>query len=96
MSRFPVIRRDIAVVVKDGVSAEELVQAVAEAAPELVRDVRIFDIYKGSGIEAGLKSVAISLILQETSRTLTDDDADAAQAAAVQKLREMFGAELRD
>jgi phenylalanyl-tRNA synthetase beta chain len=96
VSRFPVIRRDIAVLVKEDVSAEELVQAVALAASEFMRDVRIFDIYKGSGIEAGLKSVAISLILQETSRTLTDDDADAAQAAAVQKLRDMFGAELRD
>jgi phenylalanyl-tRNA synthetase beta chain len=96
VSRFPVIRRDIAVLVKEEVSGEELVQAVAAAAPELTRDVRIFDIYKGPGIEAGLKSVAISLILQETSRTLTDDDADAAQAAAVQKLRDAFGAELRD
>ena len=96
VSRFPVIRRDIAVLVKEDVSAEELVQAIALAAPELMRDIRIFDIYKGSGIEAGLKSVAISLILQETSRTLTDDDADAAQAAAVQKLRDTFDAELRD
>ena len=96
VSRFPVIRRDLAVLVADDVSGEELVQAVASAALELIRDVRIFDIYKGPGIEAGLKSVAISLILQETSRTLTDDDADAAQAAAVQKLRQTFGAELRD
>jgi phenylalanyl-tRNA synthetase beta chain len=96
VSRFPAIRRDIAVLVKEDVSAEELVQAVELAASEFMRDVRVFDIYKGSGIEAGLKSVAISLILQETSRTLTDDDADAAQAAAVQKLRDMFGAELRD
>ncbi len=96
VSRFPVIRRDIAVLVKEAVSGEELVQAVAAAAPELIRDVRIFDIYQGAGIEAGLKSVAISLILQETSRTLTDDDADAAQAAAVQKLRDTFDAELRD
>ncbi len=96
VSRFPVIRRDIAVIVKEDVSGDELVQAVAAAAPDLTRDVRIFDIYTGPGIEAGLKSVAISLILQETSRTLTDDDADAAQAAAVQKLRDTFGAELRD
>ena len=96
VSRFPVIRRDIAVIVKEDISGDELVQAVAAAAPDLTRDVRIFDIYTGPGIEAGLKSVAISLILQETSRTLTDDDADAAQAAAVQKLRETFGAELRD
>ena len=96
VSRFPVIRRDIAVLVKQDIPGEELVQAVAAAAPDLIRDVRIFDIYTGPGIEAGLKSVAISLILQETSRTLTDDDADAAQAAAVQKLRDAFGAELRD
>jgi phenylalanyl-tRNA synthetase beta chain len=96
VSRFPVIRRDLAVIVKEDVSGDELVQAVASAAPDLMRDVRIFDIYQGPGIEAGLKSVAISLILQETSRTLTDDDADAAQAAAVQKLRHLFGAELRD
>ena len=96
VSRFPVIRRDIAVIVRQDISGDELVQAVAAAAPDLMRDVRIFDIYTGPGIEAGLKSVAISLILQETSRTLTDDDADAAQAAAVQKLRQTFGAELRD
>ncbi len=96
VSRFPVIRRDLAVIVKEEISGDELVQAVASAAPDLMRDVRIFDIYTGPGIEAGLKSVAISLILQETSRTLTDDDADAAQAAAVRKLRDTFGAELRD
>ena len=96
VSRFPVIRRDVAVIVDEQVSGDELVKAVAETAPGLMRDVRIFDIYKGPGIEAGRKSVAISLILQETSRTLTDDDADAAQAAAVQKLRDTFDAELRD
>jgi phenylalanyl-tRNA synthetase beta chain len=96
ISRFPAIRRDVAVIVDDKISGEELVTAAAEAAPDLIRDVRIFDIYKGPGIEAGLKSVAIGLILQETSRTLTDDDADAAQAAAVQKLRDEFDAELRD
>jgi phenylalanyl-tRNA synthetase beta chain len=96
VSRFPVIRRDLAVIVREEVSGDELVQAVASVAPDLMRDVRIFDVYQGPGIEAGLKSVAISLILQETSRTLTDDDADAAHAAAVRKLRDTFGAELRD
>lgn len=96
VSRFPAIRRDIAVVVDDKVSAAELVDAVAEAAPELIRDVRIFDIYRGERIEAGRKSVAIGLILQETSRTLTDDDADTAMAAAIAKLEDKFAAELRD
>ena len=96
ISRFPAIRRDIAVVVDDAVPANELVDAVAASAPELIRDVRIFDIYKGDRIEAGRKSVAIGLILQETSRTLTDEDADTAMAAAIAHLKNKFAAELRD
>jgi phenylalanyl-tRNA synthetase beta chain len=96
VSKFPSIRRDIAVVVDDKITADELIEAVASSAPELISTVRIFDIYKGPGIEAGLKSVALGLILQETSRTLTDEDADAAMTAAVRKLEEKFAAQLRD
>jgi phenylalanyl-tRNA synthetase beta chain len=96
VSKFPSIRRDIAVVVDDKVSAHELIDAVASSAPGLISSVRIFDIYKGPGIEAGLKSVALGLILQETSRTLTDEDADQALAAAIQELEDKFAAELRD
>ncbi len=96
ISKFPVIRRDIAVVVDDDVTAEDLLSAVSSSAPELIRDVRIFDIYRGDRIEAGRKSVAISLILQETSRTLTDEDADTVMAAAIAKLEDQFAAELRD
>ncbi|NIV18124.1 MAG: phenylalanine--tRNA ligase subunit beta [Woeseiaceae bacterium] len=96
VSKFPSIRRDIAVVVDDKISADELIRTVESSAPDLIASVRIFDIYRGAGIEAGLKSVALGLILQETSRTLTDDDADAAMAAAVSKLQKEFAAELRD
>jgi phenylalanyl-tRNA synthetase beta chain len=96
ISKFPAIRRDIAVIVDDEISADELVAAVASSSPELIQGVRIFDIYTGEGIEAGRKSVAIGLILQETSRTLTDDDADQAMAAAVKNLHDQFKAELRD
>ena len=77
-------------------SADELIDAVASSSPELISNVRIFDIYKGAGIEAGLKSVALGLILQETSRTLTDEDADQAMAAAIKELEDKFAAELRD
>ncbi len=96
ISKFPAIRRDIAVIVDDKVSADDLVKAIASTSTKLIRDVRIFDIYKGDAIEAGRKSVAIGLILQETSRTLTDDDADAAMTAVVSKLEDKFAAELRD
>ncbi|MEM7431728.1 MAG: phenylalanine--tRNA ligase subunit beta [Pseudomonadota bacterium] len=96
VSKFPSIRRDIAVVVDENILAQHLVAEVRSAIPDLVAGVRIFDVYQGPGVEAGLKSVALGLILQETSRTLTDDDADSAMAAAVQKLHEKFGAELRE
>jgi phenylalanyl-tRNA synthetase beta chain len=96
ISKFPAIRRDIAIIVDDSISADELVNAVAAASPKLIQSVRIFDIYKGPGIEAGRKSVAMGLILQETSRTLTDDDADEVMAAAVKKLKDQFAAVLRD
>lgn len=96
ISRYPAIRRDLAIVVAEQVSAAQIQAAVAAAAPALVRAVRIFDVYRGPGIEAGLKSVALGLILQETSRTLTDADADSVTAAAVTKLQQEFGAELRE
>jgi phenylalanyl-tRNA synthetase beta chain len=58
--------------------------------------VRIFDVYRGPGIEAGRKSIALGLILQETSRTLTDDEADTVMSAVLHILQQDFGAELRD
>ncbi len=96
VSKFPAIRRDIAVVVDDKVAAADLVRVVASSAPNLIRSVTIFDVYQGPGIEVGRKSVALGLILQETSRTLTDEDADAAMEAAVRNLEREFAAELRD
>jgi phenylalanyl-tRNA synthetase beta chain len=96
ISKYPAIRRDIAVIVDENVSASELLAAAESAAPELVRSVRIFDVYQGPGIEAGRKSVALGLILQETSRTLTDEDADTVMSAVLRKMQQDFGAELRD
>src|SRR5690606_17271705 len=76
VSRFPGIRRDIAVIVKDDITSAQLIQVALSAAPDIIRRAVVFDVYRGPGIEAGLKSVALGLILQETSRTLTDVDAD--------------------
>jgi len=96
VSRFPAIRRDIAVVVADDITSATLIQVALSAAPDIIRRAVIFDVYRGQGIEAGLKSVALGLILQETSRTLTDDDADSATAGAVQKLQQECSAKLRE
>jgi phenylalanyl-tRNA synthetase beta chain len=72
VSRYPGVRRDLAVLVADEVGAAQLLGAARDAAGSLLRDIRVFDIYTGKGIENGLKSVALGLILQETSSTLTE------------------------
>jgi phenylalanyl-tRNA synthetase beta chain len=96
LSKFPAIRRDIALVVDENIAAGDLVKVAASAAPDLIRNVTIFDVYQGPGIEAGRKSIALGLILQETSRTLTDEDADSVMDTAVRNLKREFAAELRD
>jgi phenylalanyl-tRNA synthetase beta chain len=83
-------------VVTDDITSEQLIQVALSAAPDIIRRAVVFDVYRGPGIEAGLKSVALGLILQETSRTLTDDDADKVMAAAVQKLQQEFAAIRRE
>jgi len=96
ISKFPVIRRDMAVIVKEDVSVSQLKDSVHDSAGELLREVRVFDLYRGSNIEPGRKSIALGLILQETSRTLTDEDADNVVSAVLLRLRQDFGAELRE
>ncbi len=96
VSRFPAIRRDLAVVVDETVTLDEIRESVSFAASGLLRELRVFDVYRGTGIEPGRKSVALGLILQETSRTLTDADADAVVAAVVARLKNDRNASIRD
>ena len=96
ISRFPALRRDLAVVVDEKVSAAALLARTREAAGSLLQEARIFDIYRGSGIDSGRKSVALSLILQDSSRTLTDEDADGAMQRVADRLQRDLGATIRD
>jgi phenylalanyl-tRNA synthetase beta chain len=96
ISRFPAVRRDLAVLVDERISSELLIKAVVEGAGPMLREVRIFDVYRGDRIDSGLKSVALGLILQETSRTLTDDDADGVVAAVISRLERKLKARIRD
>ena len=83
ISRFPTIRRDLAVVVDEATTLDELKKTVNLAAKGLLRELHVFDVYRGAGVEPGRKSIALGLILQETSRTLTDVEADTVMAAVV-------------
>jgi phenylalanyl-tRNA synthetase beta chain len=96
ISKFPSVRRDLAVVVDEGVPLAVLRENVTVSASGLLSELRVFDVYRGSGVENGRKSVALGLILQDSSRTLTDVDADAVVASVVTRLRDVLSAAIRD
>ncbi len=96
ISRLPRVRRDLAVVVDESVPLSRLAERVILAASSLLRDLRVFDVYRGRGIEEGRKSVALGLIFQDFSRTLTDDDVASLVAAVVADLRASLNASIRE
>lgn len=96
VSKFPSIRRDLALVVDQNIGWEEVKAQVLQAGPDCLKEVRIFDVYAGEGVESGRKSFAIGLILQEISRTLTDVEIESATAEILAVLNKNLGATLRE
>ncbi len=96
LSKFPSVRRDMALLVKQQVSAGEIVACIKTAREAAVRDIAIFDVYQGKGIEEGFKSVALSLVLQDFNQTLTDSEIDAIFRRLLEKLTAELNARLRD
>ncbi len=96
LSKFPAIRRDIAILVGQEVSVAALLQCVRQTVGPLLRELLPFDVYVGKNRDQGKKSVAMGLTLQEPSRTLKDSEVDAVVAAVVQRLASDFGAALRE
>jgi phenylalanyl-tRNA synthetase beta chain len=96
ISRYPQVRRDLAIVVDESVTLSTLAERVTLSASSLLRDLRIFDVYRGPGLEKGRKSVALGLIFQDISRTLTDDDVERLMASVVTDLREKLNARIRE
>jgi len=96
LSRFPSIRRDLAIVVNVETPTGALCDSINQQAGSLLQDLLVFDVYQGSGIESGRKSVAFGLILQDSSRTLTDMDVDSVITVITSRLEKQFGATLRE
>ena len=92
---YPATLQDIAVAVDEDVEVGALVDVARETAGELLRDARVFDVYRGDQVGAGRKSVAIHLAFQSPERTLTEEEATAQRERIVAVLAERFGAELR-
>ena len=95
VSRFPSVRRDIAVLVPSNVSAADIENSARSAAGELLVEFRLFDVYAGKGIDSNEKSVAIGLTFQSQTATLTDDEVNESATAVLSALTEAHGARQR-
>jgi phenylalanyl-tRNA synthetase beta chain len=95
MERFPKVRRDIALLIADSISAVEIGSAVGKFDSKLIKDVKPFDVYKGKGIPAGKKSVAWAIMYASNERTLTDEEVNNAHLGLINYLKDKLGAEVR-
>jgi phenylalanyl-tRNA synthetase beta chain len=92
---YPAVRQDLAFVVDEDVLAGDLIAAARDAAGPDLREMRVFDVYRGGQIPEDKKSIAFSVEFQSPERTLSDEDARALRERIVAALAERFGAELR-
>jgi phenylalanyl-tRNA synthetase beta chain len=93
--RFPAALRDVAVIMDENVPAERVAAEVRAAGGDLLRDVRLFDLYRGESIPAGKKSLAYALTYQAEDRTLTDNEVDKAHKKIEDRLRHVLKAMIR-
>lgn len=93
--RFPAALRDIAIIVPEDVTAERVVAEIRTAGGELLRGTRLFDLYRGSSIPAGTKSLAYALTYQADDRTLTDKEVDKAHGKIEDRLKHVLKAQIR-
>jgi phenylalanyl-tRNA synthetase beta chain len=95
LSRFPAVRRDLALDVPKAVAAGAVLATAKAAAGALGTSVRLFDVYEGKGVEAGRKSLALALTFQATDRTLGDEEVEGAIARVREALAKDFDARQR-
>lgn len=95
ISRFPSIRRDIAIVVAEAINAEQIINVIKKHATDLLLDWKIFDVYRGQGVVAGRKSLAIGLIFQSFSRSLIESEVDTIIEEIIKSLEHQLDAQLR-
>jgi phenylalanyl-tRNA synthetase beta chain len=95
LSKFPAVRRDIAVIVANTITAQQVTALARKTAGSLLRELRLFDVYQGAGLPAGHSSLALGLIFQAHDTTLTDDAVETAVQAVIHALTLHLNANLR-
>lgn len=95
VSKFPEIRRDIAILVDEAIPAQQIQDTIKDVAGDWLKNVFIFDVYQGKGISVGLKSIALGLVIQHPTRTLVDDEVTELMDRIILALKGQLKAELR-
>ena len=95
VSRYPSVRRDIAVVVQQDVSAQTVIDVLANGMDSICKNITLFDVYQGEGLDSKEKSLALGLTLQSQETTLGEEEINAAAQSAVALLEQHCGARLR-
>lgn len=95
LSKFPEVNRDLAVVVDKSVTAQALLHSIRDVAGENLKDLKVFDVYSGEGIDPQSKSLAFNLTFQNSSRTLNEEEITVPLGLVIQRLEEDFDAKLR-
>jgi len=95
VSRQPVVIRDMAIVVDHALQLQQLLDALRANCPAIIRDIQLFDVYVGRGVEVGKKSLAFRIVMQDTQKTLLEAEVDAAMQQLVEYLQSVFAAQLR-
>ena len=95
VSRMPVVRRDQAFTVAENTPVGAILTSVRKVVPGFVREVEVFDQYRGKGVEPGQKSLALRIVMQDTDRTLTDSEVEEVMASVREHLNQEFKAKPR-
>jgi phenylalanyl-tRNA synthetase beta chain len=95
VSKYPPVIRDRAMEFDETLPAARILEEMERNRPPVVKEIRLFDFYRGKGVERGKKSLAFRVVMQDTARTLTDAEADTAMAQLTELLAAKFGAKLR-
>ena len=95
LSKFPANRRDLALVVDSHTTAGEIDHCLNGVKSDILKEIQLFDVYSGDGVEVGKKSIAVAFNLQHAERTLTDDEVDALMLTIAQRLEQEVGALIR-
>jgi len=96
LSKFPAVKRDLAIVVDENITADQVLSCIRQIAPDGLINLQLFDVYRGEGIDLGKKSLALDLTFQRSSSTLTDEEVDTTLGEILSRLNSELGGTLRE